>query len=78
MKRQHSQYHIDRDQVLVFHRASHGMEKHEVLTVTGFFGPTIHAINELGEEKSVSLIQAGRSPCMSEQRLKSLLGISCC
>jgi conjugative relaxase-like TrwC/TraI family protein len=46
------------DQVLVFHRASHGIEKHEALTVTGVMGPSIHAMNERGEEKSVSLTQA--------------------
>ncbi len=46
------------DQVLVFHRASRGIEKHEALTVTGVMGPSIHAMNERGEEKSVSLTQA--------------------
>jgi len=46
------------DQVLVFHRASHGIEKHEALTVTNVSGSGIHAINERGEEKSVNLTQA--------------------
>jgi conjugative relaxase-like TrwC/TraI family protein len=46
------------DQVLVFHRASHGIEKHEALTVTGVSGSSIHTMNERGEEKSVSLTQA--------------------
>ena len=46
------------DQVLVFHRASHGIEKYEALTVTGVSGSSIHTINERGEEKSVSLTQA--------------------
>ena len=46
------------DQVLVFHRASHGIEKHEALTVTNVSGSCIHAMNERGEEKSVSLTQA--------------------
>ena len=46
------------DQVLVFHRASHGIEKHEALTVTGVSGASIHTMNERGEEKSVSLTQA--------------------
>ena len=45
-------------QVLVFHRASHGIEKHEALTVAGVSGSSIHARNERGEEKSVSLTQA--------------------
>ena len=45
-------------QVLVFHRASHGIEKHEALTVTGVSGSSIHAMNERGEEKSVTLTQA--------------------
>jgi ATP-dependent exoDNAse (exonuclease V) alpha subunit len=46
------------DQVLVFHRASRGIEKHEALTVTHVSGSGIHAVNERGEEKSVSLTQA--------------------
>ena len=46
------------DQVLVFHRASHGIEKHEALTVTGVSVASIHTMNERGEEKSVSLTQA--------------------
>jgi hypothetical protein len=46
------------DQVLVFHRASHGIEKHEALTATGVSGSSIHTMNERGEEKSVSLTQA--------------------
>ncbi len=46
------------DQVLVFHRASHGIEKHEALTVTGVSGSSIRAMNERGEEKPVSLTQA--------------------
>jgi ATP-dependent exoDNAse (exonuclease V) alpha subunit len=46
------------DQVLVFHRASHGIEKHEALTVTNVSGSSIHTRNERGEEKSVSLTQA--------------------
>ena len=56
-----------RDQVLVFHRASHGIEKHQALTVTGVSGSSIHAINERGEEKSVSLTQA-RSFSVHERR----------
>ncbi len=46
------------DQVLVFHRASHGIEKYEVLTVSGVSGSGITAKNERGEDKSVSLTQA--------------------
>jgi conjugative relaxase-like TrwC/TraI family protein len=46
------------DQVLVFHRASHGIEKHEALTVTNVSGSSIQTLNERGEEKSVSLTQA--------------------
>jgi conjugative relaxase-like TrwC/TraI family protein len=46
------------DQVLVFHRASHGIEKHEALTVTNISGSSIRTLNERGEEKSVSLTQA--------------------
>jgi conjugative relaxase-like TrwC/TraI family protein len=45
-------------QVLVFHRASHGIEKHEALTVTNVSGSSIHTMNGRGEEKSVSLTQA--------------------
>ena len=55
------------EQVLAFHRASHGIEKHEALTVTGISGCTIHATNERGEEKSVSLTQA-RSFSVHERR----------
>ena len=55
------------DQVAVFHRASHGIEKHETLTVTGVSGSTIHAMNERGEEKPVSLTQA-RSFSVHERR----------
>jgi ATP-dependent exoDNAse (exonuclease V) alpha subunit len=46
------------DQVLVFHRASHGIEKYEALAVTNVSGSSIHTINGRGEEKSVSLTQA--------------------
>ncbi|MDQ2844218.1 MAG: hypothetical protein M3Y72_24895 [Acidobacteriota bacterium] len=46
------------DQVLVFHRASHGIEMHEALTVTNVSGSSIHTMNERGEEKSVSPTQA--------------------
>ena len=46
------------DQVLVFHRASHGIEKHEALTVSGVSGSGITAKNERGEDKSVNLTQA--------------------
>ena len=46
------------DQVLVFHRASHGIEKYEALTVTNVSGSSIHTMNERGEDKSVSLTQA--------------------
>ncbi len=46
------------DQVLVFHRASRGIEKHEALTVTGVSDSSIHTMNERGEDKSVSLTQA--------------------
>ena len=55
------------DQVLVFHRASHGIEKHEAITVTGVSGSTIHAMNERGKAKSVSLTQA-RSFSVHERR----------
>ena len=51
-------YNYQPDQVLVFHRASHGIEKHEALTVTGVSGSTTHATNERGEVKPVSLTQA--------------------
>ena len=44
-------------QVLVFHRSSHGIEKHEALTVTGA-GYTIHTMNDRGEDMSVNLTQA--------------------
>ena len=46
------------DQVLVFHRASHGIDKYEALTVTNVSGSSIHTMNGRGEEKSVSLTQA--------------------
>ena len=46
------------DQVLVFHRASHGIERHEAVTVTNVSGSSIQTLNERGEEKSVSLTQA--------------------
>ena len=46
------------EQVLIFHRASRGIEKHEALTITGISGSNIHAMNERGLEKSVSLTQA--------------------
>jgi conjugative relaxase-like TrwC/TraI family protein len=55
------------EQVLVFHRASQGVEKHEALTVTGISGSTIHATNERGEEKSVSPTQV-RSFSVHERR----------
>jgi ATP-dependent exoDNAse (exonuclease V) alpha subunit len=47
------------EQVLVFHRASRGIEKHETLKVTGISSSSIKATNERGEEESVSLTQAG-------------------
>jgi conjugative relaxase-like TrwC/TraI family protein len=55
------------EQVLVFHRRSHGVEKREALTVTGISGSRINATNERGEEKSVSLTQA-RSFSVHERR----------
>jgi ATP-dependent exoDNAse (exonuclease V) alpha subunit len=55
------------EQVLVFHRASRGIEKHEALTVTGISSSSIKATNERGEEKSVSLTQA-RSFSVHERR----------
>jgi hypothetical protein len=55
------------EQVLVFHRASHGIEKHEALTVMGISGFSISATNERGEEKSVTLTQA-RSFSVHERR----------
>jgi conjugative relaxase-like TrwC/TraI family protein len=55
------------EQVLVFHRRSHGVEKREALTVTGISGSRINATNEHGEEKSVSLTQA-RSFSVHERR----------
>jgi hypothetical protein len=55
------------EQVLVFNRPSHGVEKHEALTVTGISGSGINATNEHGEEKSVSLTQA-RSFSVHERR----------
>jgi ATP-dependent exoDNAse (exonuclease V) alpha subunit len=45
-------------QVLVFHRASHGIEKHEALTVSGVSSSSIQARGERGAEKSVALTQA--------------------
>src|ERR1700743_3468495 len=45
-------------QVLVFHRASRGIEKHEALTVTGVSSFSIQARAERGAEKSVALTQA--------------------
>jgi ATP-dependent exoDNAse (exonuclease V) alpha subunit len=55
------------EQVLAFHRASRGIEKHDALTVTGISGSSINATNERGEEKSVSLTQA-RSFSVHERR----------
>jgi hypothetical protein len=55
------------EQVLVFHRASHGIEKHEALTVTRVSSSSINATNERGEEKLVSLTQA-RSFSVHERR----------
>jgi hypothetical protein len=55
------------EQVLVFHRASRGIEKHEALTITDVSGSSIQAKNERGEEKSISLTQA-RSFSVHERR----------
>jgi ATP-dependent exoDNAse (exonuclease V) alpha subunit len=55
------------EQVLVFHRASRGIERHEALTVTGISGSSINATNQRGEEKSVSLTQV-RSFSVHERR----------
>jgi conjugative relaxase-like TrwC/TraI family protein len=45
-------------QVLVFHRASRGIEKHEALTVTSASGELITTRNERGGETQVSIGQA--------------------
>jgi ATP-dependent exoDNAse (exonuclease V) alpha subunit len=45
-------------QVLVFHRASRGIEKHEALTVTSASGDLITTRNERGDETQVSIGQA--------------------
>jgi conjugative relaxase-like TrwC/TraI family protein len=55
------------EQVLLFHRSSHGVEKREALTVTGISGSGINVTNERGEEKLVSLTQA-RSFSVHERR----------
>ncbi|WP_245632290.1 hypothetical protein [Edaphobacter aggregans] len=55
------------EQVLVFHRASRGIEKREALTVTGVSGSSMHATNERGEEKLISPTQA-RSFSVHERR----------
>jgi conjugative relaxase-like TrwC/TraI family protein len=45
-------------QILVFHRSSHGIEKHEALTVLGKFDSSLTVRNERGESKEVRLTQA--------------------
>ena len=54
-------------QVLVFHRSSHGIEKHEALTVIGAGGDSLRVRNERGEDVSVNLTQ-GRSFSVHERR----------
>ncbi len=54
-------------QVLVFHRSSHGVEKHEALAVTGASGDTVRTRNDRGEDVSVNLTQA-RSYSVHESR----------
>lgn len=54
-------------QVLVFHRSSHGVEKHEALAVTGANGDTVRTRNDRGEDVSVNLTQA-RSYSVHESR----------
>lgn len=54
-------------QVMVFHRSSRGIEKHEALTVTGVADSKIQAINERGEAKTIELSQA-RSFSVHERR----------
>lgn len=54
-------------QVLVFHRASRGIEKHEALTVSGVSDSVIRAVNDHGEERLVRLTQA-RSFSAHERR----------
>jgi hypothetical protein len=44
--------------VACFHRSSHGIEKHEALTVTSASGSSINPRNKRGEERSLSLTQA--------------------
>jgi hypothetical protein len=53
-------------QVLVFHRSSHGVEKHEALAVTGA-GDTVRTRNDRGEDVSLNLTQA-RSYSVHESR----------
>ena len=45
-------------QVLVFHRSSHGIEKHDALTVASASGSSVTTRTERGEDKLVSLTQA--------------------
>ena len=54
-------------QVLVFHRSSHGIEKHEALTVFGKSDSSLTVRNERGEFKEVHPTQA-RSFSVHEQR----------
>lgn len=54
-------------QVLVFHRSSHGIDKHQALAVTGTNGDAVSTRNDRGEEISVKLTQA-RSYSVHESR----------
>ena len=45
-------------QVLVSHRSSHGVEKHEALAVMDAVGDTVRTCNDRGEDVSVNLTQA--------------------
>lgn len=54
-------------QVLVFHRSSHGFEKHEAVTVMAAAGDALRVRNERNEDVSVNLTQA-RSFSVHEKR----------
>lgn len=54
-------------QVLVFHRSSHGIEKHEALMVSGTDRDSVRKRNDRGEEVAVRLTQA-RSYSVHESR----------
>ena len=64
-------------QVLVFHRSSHGIEKHEALAVTGANADTVRTRNDRGEDVSVNLTQARPIKLMRVETLMLLWATSC-